>query len=190
MGFSQTKSLVGNISTQKMFKSLVLGSALSAAAMANVVYQDAEAKQNIGGSANLGFGDFGSVSGSANIGIPENTGLLSDSKSAVYALGSMVLLNFLTTLALPFFTSAKPANPAEPAEPAEPATPAGDEPEEAEKAKPAPVKISPEILAAIQAAIQAHQPVAAPAPVATPAATPVDKPEVDGIRKRRFMSPK
>merc|ERR1712027_281779 len=144
MGHSQTKSLVGNISTQKMFKSLVLGSALSAAAMANVVYQDAEAKQNIGGSANLGFGDFGSVSGSANIGIPENTGLLSDSKSAVYALGSMVLLNFLTTLALPFFTSAKPANPAEPATPAEPST--GDDPAEAEKAKPAPVKISPEIL--------------------------------------------
>merc|ERR1711953_1239183 len=138
---------VGNISTQKMFKKLVLGSALSAAAMANVVYQDAEAKQNIGGSANLGFGDFGSVSGSANIGIPENTGLLSDSKSAVYALGSMVLLNFLTTLALPFFTSAKPANPATPAEPAEPST--GDDPAEAEKAKPAPAKISPEILAAI-----------------------------------------
>merc|ERR1711950_126941 len=108
--------------------------------MANVVYQDAEAKQNIGGSANLGFGDFGSVSGSANIGIPENTGLLSDSKSAVYALGSMVLLNFLTTLALPFFTSAKPANPATPAEPS-----TGDDPAEAEKAKPAPVKISPEI---------------------------------------------
>merc|ERR1739836_122854 len=177
------------------------GSALSAAAMANVVYQDAEAKQNIGGSANLGFGDFGSVSGSANIGIPENTGLLSDSKSAVYALGSMVLLNFLTTLALPFFTSAKPANPAEPAtpaEPAEPATPAepstGDDPAEAEKAKPAPVKISPEI----QAAIQALRPVPAPAPVATPAATPVAtpvatpaaKPEVDGTRKRRFLSPK
>merc|ERR1712024_326003 len=180
---TQTKSLVGNISTQKMFKKLVLGSALSAAAMANVVYQDAEAKQNIGGSANLGFGDFGSVSGSANIGIPENTGLLSDSKSAVYALGSMVLLNFLTTLALPFFTSAKPANPAEPATPAEPAEPAtGDDPAEAEKAKPAPVKISPEIQAAIHAAIQALRPV--PAPVATPAA----KPEVDGTRKRRFMS--
>merc|ERR1711953_1599964 len=167
---------VGNISTQKMFKKLVLGSALSAAAMANVVYQDAEAKQNIGGSANLGFGDFGSVSGSANIGIPENTGLLSDSKSAVYALGSMVLLNFLTTLALPFFTGTKPA------EPAEPATPAEDEPAEAEKAKPAPVKISPEIQAAILAAIQAHQPAPAPTPVATP--------EADGTRKRRFMSPK
>merc|ERR1712024_190983 len=182
---TQTKSLVGNISTQKMFKKLVLGSALSAAAMANVVYQDAEAKQNIGGSANLGFGDFGSVSGSANIGIPENTGLLSDSKSAVYALGSMVLLNFLTTLALPFFTGAKPATPAEPetpAEPAEPATPAEDDPAEAEKAKPAPVKISPEIQAAILAAIQAHQQ-PAPAP-----ATPAAKPEVDGTRKRRFMS--
>ena len=143
------------------------------------------------------------MSGSANIGIPENTGLLSDSKSAVYALGSMVLLNFLTTLALPFFTSAKPANPAEPAtpaEPAEPATPAepstGDDPAEAEKAKPAPVKISPEIQAAIHAAIQALRPVPAPVatpaatPVATPVATPAAKPEVDGTRKRRFMSPK
>merc|ERR1712025_1352943 len=79
----------------------VLGSALLAVAMANQqFYQQPEdyanARQGLGGSANLGFGEFGSVGGNVDLQVPETGGFLT---TLIYGLAALTLVNTVVAVA-------------------------------------------------------------------------------------------
>ena len=50
----------------------------------------------------MGLGDFGQISGNANLQVPNSQNLLT---TAIWVLGAMVLFNTLVTVATPFFAS-------------------------------------------------------------------------------------
>ena len=80
---------------------IILGSALLAVAMANQQYFNqpedyANPRQGLGGSANIGFGDFGSVGASADLQVPGDINFLS---TIIYGLGGIVLVNTIVSIA-------------------------------------------------------------------------------------------
>ena len=62
------------------------------------------------GQASLGLGDFGQLSGSANLQVPNSNNLLT---TAIWVLGAITLFNTLVTVAVPFFTGKDDATPEE-----------------------------------------------------------------------------